>query len=130
MATFNFSGDQNAEIINNVAHDQYIAGGQHVTVVTARRAVRELRDGLTTTTLDESTAAEARAQLAEIDAAMHAPEPDRSRVKAFLERLTRLLLAAGSLTTANSSLIGPLHTLASWLGTLGEPILHMLSVLG
>ena len=133
MATFNFSGDQHAEFINDVAHDQYIAGGQNVTVVTApkaRRAVRELRDGLTTTPLDESTAAEARAQLAEIDAAMRAPEPDRSRVKAFLERLTRLLLAAGSLTTASSSLIGPLHTLASWLGALGEPILHMLPVLG
>jgi hypothetical protein len=132
MATFNFSGDQRAEIINN-ASNQYITGGQHVTVVTApqaRRAVRELRDGLTTTTLDESAAAEARAQLAEIDAAMHAPEPDRSRVKASLERLTRLLLAAGSLTTASSSLIGPLHTLASWLGRLGEPILHMLPVLG
>lgn len=133
MATFNFSGDQHAKIINNAAHDQYIAGGQHVTAVTApeaRRAVRDLRDGLTTTTLDESAAAEARAQLAGINAAMHAPEPDRSRVKAFLERLTRLLLAAGSLTTASSSLIGPLHTLASWLGTLGEPILHMLPILG
>jgi hypothetical protein len=133
MATFNFSGDIHTEIMNNVGGDQHIPGGQHVTVVTAlqaRRAVRELWDGLTTTTLDESTAAEARAQLAEIDVAMQAPEPDRSRVEPFLKRLTQLLKAAGSLATASSSLIGPLHTLASWLGTLGEPILHMLSVLG
>ena len=133
MATFNFSGDIHTEIMNNAGGDQHITGGQHVTVVTApqaRRAVRELWDGLTTTTLDESTAAEARAHLAEIDAAMQAPEPDRSRVEPFLNRLTQLLKAAGSLATASSSLIPPLHTLASWLGTLGGPILQMLPILG
>ena len=132
MATFNFSGDQHAGIMNYAGGDQHIGGGQHVTVVTApqaRRAVRELWDGLTTTTLDESTAVEARAQLAEIDAAMQAPEPDRSRVEPFLKRLTQLLKAAGSLATASSSLIVPLHTLASWLGTLGGPILQMLTTL-
>lgn len=132
MAIFNISGGQHAKIINT-AKTQYIAGGQRVTAVTpseARQAVRELWDGLTTTTLDESRAAEARAQLAEIDAAMQAPEPDRSRVEPFLRRLTGLLKAAGSLATATSSLIVPLHTLASWLGTLGGPILQMLPILG
>jgi len=49
--TFNI-GNQNAAIINNVAGDQRIEGGQHGTAVTAvsteeaRRAVRELRSGL------------------------------------------------------------------------------------
>ena len=130
--TFNI-GDQHAGIINNVARDQHNAGGQQgmvVPVQEAQRAVRELRDGLRSTTLDASAAAEARAQLAEIDTAMHAPEPDRSRVAPILKRLTQLLVAAGSLSTASTTLIGPLQTLAGWLGTLGEPILHMLPVLG
>ena len=131
MANINLSGGQKAEIINIAGRDQYIDEGQHVTDVTtaqAKRAVRGLQDGLTTTTLDESTAAEARVQLAEIDTAMQAPKPDRSRVEPFLKRLTQLLKAAGSLATAGSSLIGPLHTLASWLGTLGGPILQMLPI--
>ena len=130
--TFNI-GDQSAGIINNVAGNQHNAGSLHGTVVLApeaKRAVHELRDGLAATTLDENTAAEARAQLAEIDTAMRAPEPDRSRVAHFLKRLTKLLIAAGSLSTASTALIGPLQTLANWLGTLGEPILHMLPVLG
>ena len=129
---FNIGG-QTAGVINNVAGDQRVSGGQEGTVVPAedaRRAVRELRDGLATAALNETTAAEANAQVAEIEAVVHAPQPDRSRVARSLERLTRLLVAAGSLSTASAALIGPLQTLAAWLGTLGEPILHMLPVLG
>ena len=130
---FNIGG-QTAGVINNVAGgDQRVSGGQEGTVVPAedaRRAVRELRDGLATAALNETTAAEANAQDAEIEAVVHAPQPDRSRVARSLERLTRLLVAAGSLSTASAALIGPLQTLAAWLGTLGEPILHMLPVLG
>jgi hypothetical protein len=43
-----------------------------------------------------------------------------------LERLTRLLAAAGSLTTAGTALVGPLRTIAGWLGALSEPFLHLL----
>ena len=126
-------GNQNAEIINNVGGNQYNAGGQQGTVILAQeaqRAVHDLRDGLTATTLDENAAAEARTQLAEIDTAMRTPEPDRSRIAYVLKRLTRLLVTAGSLSTAGAALIPPLQTLAQWLGTLGEPILHMLPALG
>jgi hypothetical protein len=124
-------GKQTAAVINNVAGNQQIAGGQHGAVIAAeeaRQAVRELRDGLAATTLDAATAAEARAQLSEIDAAIHAPEPDRSRVARYLKRFTQLLVAAGSISASSAGLIGPLQTLAGWLGTLGEPILHMLPV--
>jgi hypothetical protein len=129
--TFNI-GSQTGGIINNVAGDQRITGGQHGTVVTteaAQRAVQELRDGLAATALDGPTATEARTRVDEIDTALRAPQPDRSRVAAALERLTRLLAAAGSLATAGVALIAPLHTLAGWLGTLGEPILRLLPAL-
>jgi hypothetical protein len=133
----NFKIDkQTAAIINNVAGDQRIEGGQQgtavtaVTVADARRAVRELRDGLATEALDATMASEARIQLAAIEAAVRAPEPDRSRVARYLRRFMQLMVAAGSLSAAGSALIGPLRTLAGWLGTLGEPIRHALAVLG
>jgi len=144
--TFNI-GNQTGGIINNVAGDQRIAGGQHGTVVTteaALRAVQQLRDGLATTEvtteatteaatnaatgLDGQTAAEARERVDEIDTELRAPQPDRPRIAAVLERLTRVLAAAGSLAAAGAALIGPLRTLAGWLGTLGEPILRLLPV--
>jgi hypothetical protein len=40
-----------------------------------------------------------------------------------------LLTAAGSLATGGTALVGPLHALASWLGAIGEPVLHLLPAL-
>src|ERR1022692_1145235 len=91
-----------------------------------RAAGGELRDALAAAALDETTAAEEHAQATEIDAALQEPYPGRRRVAHTLARLTRVLVHVGSLTTASAALIGPLHTLAGWLGTLGTPILSML----
>jgi hypothetical protein len=105
--------------------------GQHGTVVTgedARRAVRELRNALAGVALDETTAAEARAQVAEIDAAVHAPQPDKRRAAGPLKRLIKLLGDAGSLATASTALIGPLQTLAGWLGAHGAAMLSLLAL--
>lgn len=123
--------NQNAGVINNVDGDQVVYGGQYGTVVTgedARRAVRELRDALAGVALDQATAAEARAQVAEIEAAVHAPEPDKRRAAGTLKRLVKLLTGAGSLATASASLIGPLQTLAGWLGAHGAAILSALAL--
>jgi hypothetical protein len=128
--TFNI-GTQNAAVINNVAGDQRIEGGQYGTAVTAgqaRRAVRELRDGLAAARLDRATAREAQAQLAAADAAVHAPEPDKPRAAQALRRFTQLVAAAGSLASTGAALIGPLRILAGWLGALGAPILHALAL--
>jgi hypothetical protein len=123
--------DQHAGVINNVDGDQVIYGGQHGTVVTsedARRAVHDLRDALAGAGLDDATAAEARARIAEIDAAVHAPEPDRQRAAGPLQRLVKLLTDAGSLATAGTALTGPLQTIASWLGAHGTAILSLLAL--
>src|SRR5262249_50243850 len=106
--------DQHAGVINNVDGDQVIHGGQHGTLVTsadARRAVHDLGDALAGAALDDATAAEACARVAEIDAAVHAPEPDKERAVGPLKRLVKLLADAGSLATAGAALIGPLQTL-------------------
>ena len=123
--------NQHGVVINNVDGDQMVYGGQHATVVTsedARRAVHDLRDALAGAALDNATVAEARARLAEIDAAVHAPEPDKRRAAGPLKRLVKLLADAGSLATAGAALIGPLQTLASWLGAHGAAILSMLAL--
>jgi len=123
--------NQHGVVINNVDGDQMVYGGQHATVVTsedARRAVHDLRNALAGAALDDATVAEARARLAEIDAAVHAPEPDKRRAAGPLKRLVKLLADAGSLATAGAALIGPLQTLASWLGAHGAAILSMLAL--
>lgn len=128
--TFNIHNQQ-AGVINNVGRDQHISGGQRgqVSVGQARDAVQDLRDGLAATALAQAPAAEAGALVDELEADLAEPEPDRFRVAGALERLTRLLTATGSLVTAGAVLVGPLQTLATWLGTLGQPVLGLLPML-
>jgi hypothetical protein len=129
--TFNI-GSQSGGVINNVAGDQHITGQQHGTLGTAedaRRTLSQLRRAMTTAGLGDVTAADARAPLAEMDTALQADQPDRPWFARALEQLTRLLAAAGSLATSGTALIAPLHALASWLGTLGGPILSLLPAL-
>ena len=129
--TFNI-GNQSAGNINNVGRDQHITGGQQGVMVTpeaARQAVIDLRAGLRLAPLEQQTSAAAEAEVREIEAEVQKPEPDRSRAASSLERLTRLLLSAGSLASAGAALVQPLQTLAGWLGSLGAPILHLLPLL-
>jgi hypothetical protein len=120
--------EQHAGVIIN-ADEMTINGNQYGTVApdeNARQAARELQSALATAALDRPTRTQAGAQATEIDAAMRAPQPDKSRIAGLLNRLTGLLADAGALATAGAALIGPLHTLATWLGFLGEPILRLL----
>jgi hypothetical protein len=122
-------GQQHAGVINNVAGDQRIEGDQYGSFATtddARRAVRDLRDALAAGHVDDPNASSACGQAADIDVALRQPRPDRSKVAAMVERLVRLLSAAGSLTSASAALIGPLHVLASWLGPLGAYVLNLI----
>jgi hypothetical protein len=121
--------NQTAGVITYVDGNQVVYGGLHGSVVAdedARRAVGELRVALTSVTLDRSRAAEARAQIAELDGAVRTARPDKGRAADILRRLTELLASAGSLTTAGAALMGPLQTLASWLGVHGAAVLGML----
>jgi hypothetical protein len=122
--TFNIE-NQNAGVINNVAGDQRITGGQAGTLVTldaARAAVQGLRDIIAST----SAAAAADADLNDIDAEMRKEAPDRPTVA---DRLTHLLVSAGSLISSGAAIVGPLQTLVAWLGQVGEPIARMLPAL-
>ncbi len=128
--TFNI-GSQNAGVVNNVAGDQRITGGQHGTLVTTEDAVRtvgELRAALDQLDLDGQTSAAAEEHVDAIESGLRRdPGPDRAKVAGILERLTRLLTAAGAVTTAGVALVGPLQALAGWLGSLGAPTLALLA---
>jgi hypothetical protein len=128
--TFNI-GNQSGGIVNNVGRDQFNYGGQQAIVVpleAAFRAVDDLRTAIRAARLDPAATARARAEIEELDRAMHAaPEPDRPAAATTVERLTTQLGRAGALATAGASLIGPLRTIAGWLGPLGERVLQILA---
>ena len=115
-------GRQSGGVINNVGRDQHVTGGQRGTQVAgreARQALCDLRDALAAAPLDPDTARAAGAELTELDTAVSTARPDLSRGAAALDRLTRLLAAAGPLAAAGAALAGPLHVLAGWLGAAG-----------
>ncbi|HEX6339040.1 MAG TPA: hypothetical protein VFZ85_18950 [Jiangellaceae bacterium] len=125
--TFNIR-NQTAGVINNVAGNQHVGVQQgHVGTDDARRAVAELREALQTVSLPPEAEAEARTHVEQVDADVKEPEPDRSRVADSLRRLTRLLSSVGAFAAAGAALIGPLQTLAAWLGELGQPIMQLLA---
>lgn len=110
--------------------DTYKYTSYQVAVVSderARQAASELRDALGAVALDRPAAGSARDLAREIDTAVHEPETDKSRIARLLEQLTRVLAAAGSLATAGVAVIGPLQTLAGWLGDLAAPVLRLLA---
>src|SRR4029453_7104617 len=99
--TFNI-GSQGGGVINNVAGDQHIKGGQQGVQVSQQDAVSAsaaLRDVLAATDLSglsEAERARVHDEAAAIDEEMAAHEPSREAVGARLERLTSVLSAAGA----------------------------------
>ena len=118
-------GTQNAGVVNNVGRDQHITGGQQGTLAVTpevREALEALRSTVASADLDGGQSREATRQLAEIEAAVRSVTPEPERVAGPLERLTRLLVAAGPIAAA----VGPLQTLAAWVGQLGAGVLRLL----
>jgi hypothetical protein len=122
-------GTQNAGVVNNVGGDQHITGGQQGTLVVTpqvREALDALRSAVASADLDGRQGREATRQLDEIEVVVGSATPEPERVAGPLEKLTRLLVAAGPIAAA----VGPLQTLAGWLGQLGAGVLRLLPGLG
>jgi hypothetical protein len=129
--TFNIR-NQTGGVINNVAGNQHISGGQAGTVVTlesARDAARALQDAVAGAGLPPETAAAARTAATGITAELRKDPPDRQTVADRLHRLAGVLTATGSLGTAVTSVLDPMKTLVTWLGHLGAPIARILPLL-
>lgn len=121
--TFNI-GSQNANVINNVAGDQW----SQVTITDdeAREQVRQLRAAVERVGLPPEAASQARTHLAEVEAEMKQPEPRKAAVAAKLKQVLQVIITAGSLAKAGALLAGPVGAVAGWLGGLGKPLLDML----
>ncbi|OKI13259.1 hypothetical protein [Streptomyces sp. CB03911] len=121
-------GNQQGGVVNNVAGNQSIHGGQSAVFTTGGQEVgdlvRRLRESIERTALPPAIEPEVRAELDSLEEEVAGPEPDREAVAGRLGRITRLLSSAGALVTAGTALIGPLGALAGWLGALGQPILR------
>lgn len=114
--TFNI-GSQSGGVINNVAGDQHISGGQYgnlVSTVEVRDAVRALRTAVERSELAGNPWV--RADVQALSNEVNSPEPDRSSIADLLARLTVGAKSLGALASTGMALAGPLRTIAQWLG--------------
>jgi hypothetical protein len=128
MTSFNI-GSQSAGNINNVGRDQHVHGDQRGVVLTlddARSAARQLRRALDVADLDAHTAAAGRRSVDELETELASESPNPGKIAPALRRLTESLAAAGALAAAATGLSAPITTIATWLGSLGAPVLQLL----
>ena len=117
--------EQKATKIYNAEGGQYIGGDQPGTSLEdARFAAEGLQQALSSSPSREFAAMHGHVDA--IAAEMRRQTPDRHTVADRLRKVTDLINASASLASAGAAIIGPLRTLAEWLGDLGVPILHML----
>ncbi|GAA1865208.1 hypothetical protein GCM10009715_10480 [Paeniglutamicibacter psychrophenolicus] len=124
-------GNQTAGVVNNVAGNQWIYGDQRGKAVgtgAVREAVRKLRGAVDDVALDDATSVAVSAGLVEIESELEAQEPERSRVRDALEKVTVLLTSAGAIAAAGQALVGPITSVASWVGSWGPAVAHLLRV--
>jgi hypothetical protein len=121
-------GNQNAGVINNVEGTQNVYAPQSgtVTIGDVRAAVRSLSEALDTAPMTDDARRAAQAHVRAVEDEIARPEPDRRRVADRLSGLAKVLASAGTVISAGSALLGPLHTLATWLGPLAAPLLALL----
>jgi hypothetical protein len=125
-AQFNI-GQQQAGVINNVGGNLNVDRFEG-TLQVGNQLVADLRAALDRTPLPGPTRAEAGRALDEVERELERPQPDKSRIAARLEGLTRLLSSAGALAAAADNLLLPvLGKLADWLGPAGASLTALLA---
>jgi hypothetical protein len=120
--------NQNAGVINNVEGTQNVYGPQSgtVTIGEVRAAVRSLDEALRDTPMPDDTRRAARDHVRAVEDEVAKPQPDERRVADRMESLGGLLRSTGSVLAAGSALLGPLKTIAAWLGPLAAPLAGLL----
>ena len=124
-AQFNI-GQQQAGVINNVGGDLNVDRIEG-TLQVGNQLVADLRAALDRTPMPGPTRAEAGRALDEVERELERPQPDKSRIAARLEGLTRLLGSAGALAAAADNLLPVLGRLAAWLGPAGAGLAALLA---
>ena len=113
-----------------VAHgDQYVAGHDQVVHTGPAETLAELasiRQALDELRLTAAERNGVEADVAAMEAAARADDPDAHALRQRLESLTSTLKDAGALASAGSTLVDSIAKLARWLGPLGAGVLSML----
>ena len=132
--TFNI-GSQSGGVVNNVGGNQRVEGGQHGVQVSredaasAAATLRELLARTDLSALSDEDRASVHEDATAISDEMASPEPSPDKVVGRLERLTSILSAGGARAGAGAALLGPLTSIASWIGPLGASVLGVLAAL-
>ena len=118
--------NQTGGVVNNVEGNQYIRGDQRSQKVhtgAVREAVQELERGVASMGMPDAQLAAISGHIKEIDKEVSRPHPEPEKVVDPLKEITEIASAAGAL----ASLAGPIQSLVTWLGPLGQPIAKLLS---
>ncbi len=124
-AQFNI-GRQVGGVINNVGGDLNVDRIEG-TLQVGNQLVADLRAALDRTPMPGPTRVEAGRVLDEVERELERPQPDKPRIAARLEGLTRLLGSAGTLATAADRVLPVLGRLAAWLGPAGAGLAALLA---
>ena len=123
-------GNQNAGLINNVEGTQNVNAPQYGMYghlpKDVQRALLDLSTALDDVPLPPRARTQAQAQVSEVQAEMARAEPNRHRVAEHLASLAKIVNSAGAVGTAVNALMGPLSTLAGWLGHAAAPLVALL----
>ena len=123
-------GNQNAGVINNIEGTQNVNAPQYGMYghlpKDVQRALRDLGTALNDVPLPARARAQAEAEVQQVQAEMAQAEPNRHRVAERLTGLAKILNSAGAVGTAIAGLMGPVRTLAGWLGHAAAPLIPLL----
>jgi hypothetical protein len=127
--TFNI-GQQNAGVINNVAGDMTVHGGQVGTLASvpdALAAVELIRDEIARCALPPEARTAAAKELDGMEHDLRQAAPNKATIGESLTRLTKLLVTTGALVTGTTALLNGLGGLATWLGHFGSAARQLLT---
>jgi hypothetical protein len=121
-----YIGNQQAGVLNNVAGDQTIEGGQRgsaaIDVAAGRSLLAQLRREVSARALPADTRTAVERDLDACDIELERPEPDPKLLHHRLANVAQVLVGIGAVVSAGTGLGAALAALAAWLGPLGDPI--------
>jgi hypothetical protein len=123
-------GNQQAGVVNNVAGDQTIHGGQHGALVLdveqGRMLLADLRRQVAGASLPDGDRTAALADIDACERALDRDEPNAPSLASRLGAVAQIVITAGAVVSAGTGIGAALAAIAAWLGPVGNSIRQML----